>query len=784
MELIHSIISFILCLFIFIFSIMFLRSFLYKKKKIKEDILIIEKSLCTFLCFMFYFIFLFYKSLNEKENNNLEKKLNKIQLNFFNIYIIKFFCFRLFISLEFYFLYKIPNHLFNSMIYNNKLNVWYEIILIILCIFSYIFVKKDYDSNYIPFYLFDNYKWIFLLTVSFISLTLYLMTMNLIRTINFKSKIKFIKLCKKNILVSLFYLLYSIYHGLIISSSILFKIDKYYNVSSYISLLLILIDYILEIYFLSLSKFTQYKLKSTLIHKIRKLFINDNNDKKNINNLFDSNSLFNDLTFSENSSSKTETLINPNEGDEDLVDCFNNGFFIEDYSIDYSDQILNISLISIFKIYQSKKFSKRAQTRNLREAFNVSNTLSNTKSNSNEDNYSNKIKSDNFNFIKYKNRNDFNDFNDFLYLNNDDFDNYSYLDVKISAFNISNIIEVLNFRHINIDVISSSLIEHLNIQNKYKDFSLFKSLICSNIKEDYFISLNHFSLKTYNKEYQIDIFDMNNMSNDLDSLLERYFIHISNTTNTFLPILLGVFLIKINNFKPLLFIISKNSLVENLQNDTFSYWQLVRFNKNKVSSITSSQSINKSYIVKNDPIFERSYEIENKKDNININKIILKNYNEFLDIISKDLNCIQKMNITNFNLLMMYYEYENELKHEKKGNIKIKKNLNNEAEIINIGSINDSKKSTFNIPFGSNEDDCDLLYNKINESKNDNIFIDLNNNINICSFDGIFHHFNCLCYFMFENLFDLKKSLFDGFNNKTSNNFLINLKNYFADVNL
>jgi hypothetical protein len=274
------------------------------------------------------------------------------------------------------------------------------------------------------------------------------------------------------------------------------------------------------------------------------------------------------------------------------------------------------------------------------------------------------------------------------------------------------------------------------------------------------------------------------MSNDLDSLLERYFIHISNTTNTFLPILLGVFLIKINNFKPLLFIISKNSLVENLQNDTFSYWQLVRFNKNKVSSITSSQSINKSYIVKNDPIFERSYEIENKKDNININKIILKNYNEFLDIISKDLNCIQKMNITNFNLLMMYYEYENELKHEKKGNIKIKKNLNNEAEIINIGSINDSKKSTFNIPFGSNEDDCDLLYNKINESKNDNIFIDLNNNINICSFDGIFHHFNCLCYFMFENLFDLKKSLFDGFNNKTSNNFLINLKNYFADVNL
>ena len=33
-------------------------------------------------------------------------------------------------------------------------------------------------------------------------------------------------------------------------------------------------------------------------------------------------------------------------------------------------------------------------------------------------------------------------------------------------------------------------------------------------------------------------------------------------------------------------------------------------------------------------------------------------------------------------------------------------------------------------------------------------FDDFSNKINISSFDGTFHHFNCLCYFMFENLFD------------------------------
>ena len=782
-EIIHLIFTFILCLFIFILSIMLLNSFTYKKKKIKEDYLIIEKNFCTCLCFIFYFVFYFYKILNDEENNNLEKKLNKIQLDIFNIYIITFFCFRLFISFEFYLLYKIPNHLFNSIIYNYKLNLWYEFILIIVCIIFYFFLEKDYNINDIPFFIFDNYKWILFLISSFISLTLYLITLNLIRKINFKSKIKLIKLLKKNIFLSLIYLIYSIYHGLIISSSILFKINKNNNISSYFSLLLILIDYLLELYFLALSKFTQYKLKSTLIYQIRKILINDNNNKINVNNLLDLNSFSKNFNYIENSLSNSEKLIESNEGDEDLIECFNNNFIIEDYFIDYYDQILNISLISIFEIYQSNKFNKRAQSRKIWKAFNISNTLSNSKSKSNEEKILNKIKSDKFNFIKHYNRDDFKDFNDFLYLDNDNLDIYSYLNVKISAFHIPNIIEVLNFRNLNTDLLSNSLIEHLNIRNKFKNFSLFKSLICSNIKEDYFNSLKNLSLKTFNKEYQIDILNMNNISYDLDILLERYFIYISNTTNTFLPILLGVFLIKINNFKPLFFIISKNSLVENKQNDTFSYWQLIRFNKNDVSSLTSSQSINKSYIVKNDPIFERSYEIENKKDNNN-NKIILKNYNEFYDIIKKDLICLNKMKIKNFNLLMMYYEYENNLKHEKKGNIKIKKNKNNEAEIINIVTDNDSNNSTFNITFGNNDDDIDLLLNKTIISKNNNNFIDLNNNINICSFDGIFHHFNCLCYFIFENLFDLKKSFCNCYKENTYYNFLKNLKNYFKKFSI
>jgi hypothetical protein len=222
----------------------------------------------------------------------------------------------------------------------------------------------------------------------------------------------------------------------------------------------------------------------------------------------------------------------------------------------------------------------------------------------------------------------------------------------------------------------------------------------------------------------------------------------------------------------MLFLISRNSLVENIQKDTFSFWQLVRFEEKKVSSLTSSQSLNKSYIVKNDPIFERNYEIETKLDDENINKIHLKNYFDFFDILKNDLDCLKKMKLKKFHLLMMYYEYENTQKHESKGKLVIKKKGSNEAEIINIGS----HKSLSPLYFSLSLNNEDLISN--NNEKTDNNILELGNNINICSYDGTFHHFNCLCYFMFQNLFEIKKN---NLLSKVYDNFYNNLKNYFSE---
>ena len=781
METIHFIISFIFGFFIFFLSTLIFNShfYSYKKKKIKNDILITEKSASTLLCFIFYMIICLYNFLNENNGDyTVENKLSKIQLIIFNIFISMFFSFRLFMSFEFYLTYKRPNYIFNSIIYNYKSYLRYEIILFIITLSSNVFFlfsediyteKKQYKD--IPFFLFDKYKWIIFLLFSFISLSLYLKTMNLVRSLSFKTKNKFIKICKKNIFLSLIYLIFSILHGITIS---LYEINNintkyliiYHHISSYSSLILILIDQSIELYYLSISKFCQYKLRKTLVYFIRQFFQKDNTIISGNKNLPD-NSIINDVSdFSYETSNLSENLI-AFAGDEELIECYKNGYIFEDYFFDYYEEILNISLVSIFNIYQTSQFSQRAQSRNLREAFNISNTLSMSKSKTSGKFSLSQIAPNKYVFKK----NDFEEYNGFLF-NKNKIINDPYFDIKVTAsvFHVPNIIEVLNFRNLNVEFITNSLLSHLN--NKIKDDYFFQSLICSNVQEEYFNSLKNLSIKTKDKEFQIDIFQTESISIDLDSILENYYVYISNTTNTFLPILLGTFIIKINNFSSMLFLISRNSLVENIQKDTFSFWQLVRFEEKKVSSLTSSQSLNKSYIVKNDPIFERNYEIETKLDDENINKIHLKNYFDFFDILKNDLDCLKKMKLKKFHLLMMYYEYENTQKHESKGKLVIKKKGSNEAEIINIGS----HKSLSPLHFSLSLNNEDLISN--NNEKPDNNILELGNNINICSYDGTFHHFNCLCYFMFQNLFEIKKN---NLLSKVYDNFYNNLKNYFSE---
>ena len=64
--------------------------------------------------------------------------------------------------------------------------------------------------------------------------------------------------------------------------------------------------------------------------------------------------------------------------------------------------------------------------------------------------------------------------------------------------------------------------------------------------------------------------------------------------------------------------------------------------------------------------------MNNLRKNPNYNKIAVKNFNDFQSIIQSDIEFLRQVGAKNFDLLLMYYEFENTQKHEKQGAIKIK----------------------------------------------------------------------------------------------------------------
>ena len=322
-----------------------------------------------------------------------------------------------------------------------------------------------------------------------------------------------------------------------------------------------------------------------------------------------------------------------------------------------------------------------------------------------------------------------------------------------------------------------------NAKNKNPDNpnSYSWSLLATNGKEEYFNKLKNTSIKTFDKNFILDIFDTddeeimfneNGNNSNLAILLDRYFtyIHGKGLNGTFIPLLVGVFKIKINNFKTLLIFITKNSLVENVPKNFFTYWQLIRFLKEKPQKIASSQ-FNSGTLVKDDPIFERAFQVETKNDNPNYNKIFMKNYLDFVETVQSDMTFLKQIGAQNFDLLLMYYEYENTQKHEKQGAIKIRKTENGQTEFIEEslpkGELFDDVEPIPNSKIGSNGGGffsmgggfLDGVDDFGDDKKNPGNFNDYSEKISINGYDGIFDCFNCMCFFTFENIFDIRKRL-------------------------
>ena len=820
-----------------------------KKLRCKEEILFIEKTFLTGICFIYYFCLTLaiIFGLCDNSRNDI---FYQIQEYIFNAYIVIIYLINFYISLEMYVTYKNPFHYFLT-IFNQKTMKIYEFLLFVItiCITAFNYYDPLNEKQYIsengdifntPFILLDNWKWILLLLLNISTIFFYIKLSLLILRFEFNKKKKFQKIIIKKIISNAFFLIYIIYIFLTFKyfkeQIDIFNYDfrKTVIIGSFMILSILVIDSIIDLSILSTSKFSLYKLRDSIVGIFSSIFPNDFENYLNGAD-FEESIRFSDFGFDtsndDDSSDENEnemSLIPICPEDSELLPIYKNDIFIEDYFLYFFDQYLNILMISLFEVYSSKFFSTNSiNNQKLKEELNISCSAIgvNNESRAIEFIESKKIGEDGLEFdLSLKDKlSPFTKFKEILGIDTDN------IKVKIyTYFSTQCVFNIMNSNLIS-KRIAFSLLSHFkrNIRNNdIENKKLFWSLTSVNAKEEYFKNIKNISFKSYDKKFNIDFFETNdeeisskNKSNKhIANMIKEYFKYIQNgkgQTGSFLPILIGIFKIKINNFQTILAFVSRNTLVQNIPKNFFTYWQLLRFDKKKPKKIASSKYGRKT-ILKDESIFERHYSVSLIKENPYIKKVLLNNYSDFKEIITNDIRFLKENNLSSVNLLMMYYEYENTTKKEREeeGAIKIKKNDSNEAEIIQvdlpkniINDVEDEETGENNILEVDNnkannnssnkkEDKIFNVFSKYNDAvfgdddytpdygKIPNNILDYSEKVNINGYEGNFNNFNCLCFFTFENVFDTRSKFnfitesYNLFEKKITENFAqFNLKN-------
>ena len=873
--------------FIFASALVFFNSSMFqaihknKKLRSKDEDLFLEKTLLTSICFSYYLLLCLVMVL-EIIKNTRSAIIYQIQEYLYNVYILSIYIINFFTSLELFFTYKSPIHYF-LLIFHKKSRKIYEIILILVCaLFLALNILDPFgerkslslediegvDNYGSPFLLLDNFKWVVMLGTNIAALVFNFRLHFLVRKFEFPKKDKFQSMIKKKIICNLCYLVYPFYSllmfGIFKEKEKIEYDDNFLKIviGSLIIFITLSIDTIVELLIISTTKFSQYKLRNTVVGFFGRLFPNDFGDESDLidtiklpkTSIVDSDD-DEEEEIEEEEKGEDEaniSLIPRSPQDNELVSIFKNNIFFEDYFMSFCDQYLNIISASLNKIFTTKVYSvKSVENKKIKEEMggisisgiggigNMSNTAEMSETAEETDN------SSSFTFKRKKGKSPFDRFKNILGPLSDE------LKVKITSYYTDNC--VLNVKKLNLDSkrIGLSFVSHYIIgakKDNQDNPNNYWSLTAVNAKEEYFRNMENISFKTYDKNYNLDFFETddqnisetNNSNKNIAKMIKQYFDYIQNgkgKTGTFLPELIGIFKIKVDDFKTMLIFISRNTLVYNVPRNFFTYWQLLRFNKQKPTKIATSQ-YGRGTLVTEDALFERLYASDVKKDK-EMNKVMLKNYQEFKEIIENDIDFLKTNNLLHVNLLMMYFEYENTQKHEKEGAVKIRKTDDNVAEIINvtlpenaknenvdkekseeenllskdsIGSdtlnkVNNSDEkdelkisNSDELKDNNNDEKDELKANKndkkdeVEENKKNDININIDDNkinndfdfdddnfgfedegfdsmpdlgkeahnlvdyvgkINISAYEGNFDNFICMCFFTFENAFDL-----------------------------
>ena len=583
--------------------------FKYIGKSNKEIVFYKEKFTLMygfFLVHMLYFIYLILKQIYIKNLDVyfLKEIIDKIYLYFVDYYIMIIFLLNLFISVFIYSNIQDPSHLLIEVIKQPK-HIKYEIIILISC-----FIKVGLDiqtfkklEHVVPIVNFVYFGLILIFTFLYIHLS-----KKMLRLYSFNFKDKFISVLNSNRIINIPYTLVYISK---LMEYILPKNEKQNKIYLYIlNFFLItshLIDcisflfqiYLSDSYYFLISKssklqclFCLFKKTHPNIHKIP-LITNSDFDYKFQASFFNSS-----LISSENltiSSHRKEMKF------EQLGEFLQKkNYSINSYYIELLDFIINTSIVSIVKL--------------------LNYNFSNNDNNNDEDSY--------ITFTKKNNNNDFqnnNNLNQILELSEFQCD----YNLKIKQNFSQKIHTILNNKKIHINDIIYSLLSHYE-KNENDSIYQNSSLLIKNILEENFNQMKGLSLKTTDKRLYIDILSNHNNKIKQDKLklfINDYLDYINENNDSFLPIILGVFNVKVNNFNELIFILSSNSLNQNTP-------------INNINTYYSTYNI--AFPIKQNTERKSKFKIKS-------------NFNEWKSIIEKDIDFLSDVNISSFELEGLYY---------------------------------------------------------------------------------------------------------------------------------
>lgn len=326
----------------------------------------------------------------------------------------------------------------------------------------------------------------------------------------------------------------------------------------------------------------------------------------------------------------------------------------------------------------------------------------------------------------------------------------------------------------------------------------------TNSKRIFFKNINNLIISTYDSKLLIELHSDISITNNFNSMMEKYFKYMNNENyNSFLCILIGVFRIKINNFKEVVIFVSQNPLIEKIPQDYYNYWEILRFNlKTKKFIKMVSSKDNDSFIInqKNDD----SLESPNKKhclfhlDDFEIFKEAIKNDIKFLKTILSDDFCLvvllyefeinnmkkntlfvdNKIKLNDYPLsLIKTYNLKNfseNLLKNKKFALSLPNNSNNQKkqDITNISEANEDlidKEIAINADIKKKIDDISYIQNCSANSKSMIMFN---------GFDTSFNNYRGSVYFRWDNIFNQRKCCFCDKNYYS--NYINDIMKYFS----